>query len=190
MDGSQALVPADIRRRRFTAADVQAMLEAGVIKDGEKIELVWGELVEMAPQGPLHWDMTSALSHWFRVNLPLNLRIASQGPLRLSEDDEPEPEFFIYPERMRVNEVRGDDVLLVVEVAFSSLNYDLKVKSVVYAEHRVREYWVVDVEGKRTLVHTLGADGAYGAPREVAFDAALEAPGGAQLVIADLAPKA
>ncbi len=165
------------------------MLNAAIIKDGEKIELVWGQLVETAPQRPLHWDMTSALSHWFRVNLPLNLRIASQGPLRLSEDDEPEPEFFIFPEGMRVNEVRGGDVLLVVEVAYSSLDYDLKVKSVVYAQHGVREYWVVDVEGKRTLVHTLGADGGYGAPREVAFDAALDAPGGARLAIADLAPK-
>jgi Uma2 family endonuclease len=190
MDGSQSLVPADIRRRRFTAADVQVMLEAGVIKDGEKVELIRGELVEMSPQGPLHSDMTHLLLRWLRWNLPRDLDFASQGPFRLSEEDEPEPEFFVFPDGLGVNDVRGSDVLLVIEVAFSSLRIDLNVKSVVYAEHGVREYWVVDLEGKRTLVHTLGADGGYGAPREVAFDQALDAPGGARLVIADLAPKA
>lgn len=190
MDGSQSLLPAETRRRRFTAVDVQAMLDAGVIKDGEKVELVWGELVEMSPQGPLHADMTHLLSKWLRRNLPPHLDYATQGPFRLGEHDEPEPEFFIFPEGPSVNAVRGPDVLLVIEVAVSSLAFDLRVKSAVYAEHGVREYWVVDVEGRRTLVHTLGADGAYAAPREIAFDAPLTAPGGAQLLIAGLAPRA
>lgn len=190
MDGSQSPLPAEIRRRRFTATDVQAMLDAGVLRDGEKVELVRGELVEMSPQGPLHWDVSYALSRWFRVNLPLEFGIASQGPFRLGESDEPEPEFFIFPEGLGVNDVRGPDVILVIEVAFSSLAFDLKVKSAVYAEHGVREYWVVDIEGRRTFVHLLGSDGAYGQPAEVSFAAAIVAPGGAPLIIADLAPKA
>ncbi len=189
MDGSQSLLPAETRRRRFTAADVQAMLDAGVLRDGEKLELIGGELVEMSPQGPLHWDVTYALSRWFRKHLPDDFGIASQGPFRLSEFDEPEPEFFVFPDALAVNAVRGHDVLLVIEVAVSSLSFDLKVKSAVYAMHGVREYWVVDVEGRRTFVHTLGADG-YGAPREIAFDAPLTAPGGGHLLIAALAPKA
>ena len=189
MDGSQSLVPAEIRRRRFTAADVKAMLEAGVIKDGEKVELIRGELFERSPQGPLHWDITYALSKWFRFNLPRDFDIASQGPFRLGQDDEPEPEFFIFRGVANVNDVRGSDAEVVIEVTFSSLRIDLDVKSIVYAEHGVREYWVVDVEGKRTHVHVLGQDGRYGAPHEVPFDAPLTAPGGGQLVIADLAPK-
>ena len=60
MDGSQSTPPAEIRRRRFSASDVQAMLKAGVLKDGERVELLWGELVEMSPQGPLHWDVPAA----------------------------------------------------------------------------------------------------------------------------------
>lgn len=190
MDGSHPSLPVDYRRRRFTASDVQTMLDTGVLKDGEKIEFLRGELVEMSPQGPLHADMTQLLLKWIRLHLPRDLDFASQSPLRLGESDEPEPEFFIYPDGLRVNAVRGPDVVLVIEVAFSSLSFDLNVKSALYAEHGVREYWVVDVEGRRTLVHALGADGAYGSPREVPFAAALTAPGGAALVIADLAPGA
>lgn len=190
MDGSQSPLPAEARRRRFTAMDVQAMLDAGVIKAGEKVELLWGELVEMSLQGPLHWDITYALSRWFRKHLPDDLGVASQGPIRLGDADEPEPEFFIFPDRLRVNDVRGPDVLLVIEVAFSSLKVDLGVKATIYAQHGVREYWVVDVEGQRTVVHALDANGTYSTPRDVAFTGSLVAPGGAQLIIADLAPKA
>jgi Uma2 family endonuclease len=189
MDGSQNTLPPDTRRRRFSAADVQAMLDAGVIKDGEKVELVGGELVEMSPQGPLHWDVTFELSKWFRKNLPVELDIASQGPFRLGKHDEPEPEFFIFPEGKGINDVRGPDAVLVIEVALTSARYDLKVKGPVYAAHGVREYWVIDVKKRRTLVHRLGKEGIYGKPDEVAFDAPLKAPGGKRLVVAGLAPK-
>ncbi len=190
MDGSQSLLPAETRRRRFTAADVLAMLDAGVIKAGEKVELLWGELVEMSPQGPLHADITQLVLKWLRKNLPDDLDFASQAPLRLGASDEPESEFFIFSDGMRVNDVRGPDVLLAIEVAYSSLKVDLGVKASIYARHGVREYWVIDVESGRTVVHTLAVNDAYAAPRDVAFTAPLVAPGGAQLVIADLAPKA
>lgn len=190
MDGSQSTQPADIRRKRFTAADVQAMLEAGVLKDGEKVELVGGELVEMSPQGPLHWDVTYELGKWLRKNLPANVGIASKGPFRLGKYNEPEPEFIVLPDDIRINDARGPDALLVVEVALTSARYDLKVKAPIYAAHGVREYWVIDVKKRRTVVHRLGKDGAYTKLDEVAFDAPLKAPGGKRLIIADLAPKA
>jgi len=189
MDGTHPLLPAETRRRRFTAADVQAMLEAGVLKDGEKVELIWGELVEMSPQGPLHSGITHLILKWLRMNLPRSIDFTAQSPLRLSSTSEPEPEFFLFADGMDVNLVRGPDAILVVEISHSSLAFDRGPKAALYAEHGVREYWVVDVEGRRTLVYTLGTDDAYGAPSEVAFDVALAAPGGAQLVIADLAPK-
>lgn len=190
MDGSQSALPVQIRRRRFTASDVQVMLDAGVLKDGEKVELIGGELAEMSPQGPLHWDVTHHLLKWLRRNLPAHLDFATQGPLRLSDHDEPEPEFFIFGDGLRVNDVRGEDVLLTIEVAVSSLSFDLEVKSAIYARHGVREYWVVDVEGQRTLVHKLGDGGAYLPLYEVVFNSPLSAPWDAKLVIADLAPKA
>lgn len=189
MDGSQTLLPAETRRRRFSAADVQTMLETGVLKDGEKVELIGGELVEMSPQGPLHWDVTHVLQRWFGRNLPESLVFASQGPLRLGEYHEPEPELFVFPDSIRVNAVRGPDCVLVIEVGISSLDFDLSVKAAIYAEHGVRECWVVDVENRRTLVHHLRDGASYGEPQAIAFDAPLAAPGGRALILADLAPK-
>lgn len=189
MDGSHSSSPAEIRRKRFSAADVQIMLKCGVLKNGERIELVWGELVEMSPQGPLHWDLTQQIVLWLFRNTPQELAAAADGPLRLDEHNEPEPELFLYPAGLRVNDVRGADVVLVVEVSHSSLSYDLGVKASLYADHGVREYWVVDVENHRTLVHRLRGKEGYGEPEAVGFDAPLSAPGGRALIIADLAPK-
>lgn len=189
MDGSQPTLPPDIRRKRFTAADVQAMIVAGVIREGEgRVEFLEGELVEVSPQGTKHWTLTTALVRWFIRNLPETFGTASQGPLRLDDHNEPEPELFVYPLAIDVNDVRGSDVFLAVEVAVSSLRIDLKVKAPLYARHGVREYWVVDMEGRRTLVHKLAADG-YGEPISVAFDVPLVAPAGLSLTIASLASK-
>jgi Uma2 family endonuclease len=186
MDGSQSNLPPGLKRRLFTAADVQAMLDAGVLGEGDHhVELIRGELIEMSPQGPLHWNLTQGLAAFFWRNLPAHLAVASNGPLRLSEHDEPEPEVFVFPDGMDVNDVRGPDVLLVIEVSHSSLRVDLDVKAPLYAAHGVREYWVVDIEGRRTHVHRL-VDRAYGAPDEIIFGEVLTAPGGAQLVIASI----
>lgn len=189
MDGSQIATSPDIRRRRFSAADVQVMLDAGLLRNGERVELVGGELVEMSPQGPLHWNVTYHLVRWFIRNLPESFGAASQGPFRLNTFNEPEPEIFVFPAALDVNEVRGPDAHLVVEVAHSSLEYDLKIKGPTYAAAGVCEYWVVDVEKSRTLVHRLNSHGQYGEPAAVAFDEPLATPGDLLLTIADLKPK-
>ena len=189
MDGSHAPLPEDLKRRRFTAADVQAMLEAGILKDREKFELIRGELIEMSPQGPLHRDISQQIMAWVMRRLPQDLTAAFDGPVRLGIEDEPEPELVVYPAALRINDVRGADMLLVVEVSYSSVRYDLNVKGPLYASHGVREYWVVDVKKRRTLVHKLNAEGAYGEPTQVSFDAPLFAPGVLSLTIADLEPK-
>lgn len=159
------------------------MLDVGVIRADERVELLGGELIEMVPQGPLHWRYAQALVEWLTDNRPPNASVASNGPLRLSEHEE--PELFMYPKGMDVNEVRGPHTLLVVEVALSSLGRDLAVKAPIYAAHGVRECWIVDVQNPATLVHTLGETG-YGEPRSVGFAQPLIAPGGAALVTADL----
>jgi len=190
MDGVHPSSSPEVRRKRFSAADVQIMLRTGVIKHREKVELLGGELIEMSPQGPLHWNVTYGLSRWFRRNLPSEFGVASQGPLRLSDYSQPEPEFVVFSDQIEVNDVRGPDAILVIEVADSSVEFDLGAKAQVYAQHGGREYWVVDINKQRTVVHHLGADRAYRDPQVVLFDQPLSAPGGGSLIIADLAPKA
>lgn len=182
------VLPLDANRRLFTAREVNAMTSAGIIRDDERVELIGGELIEMSPQGPLHWKHTQKLVAWLFRNLPAHLDGASQGPVRLSNFNQPEPEFFAFPIELDVNDVGGPDTVLVVEVSHSSLRIDLTVKAPLYAAHGVREYWVVDVENRRTLVHRLNAERAYGEPVPVDFSLPITAPGGASLVIASLIP--
>lgn len=189
MDGSQQSLTPDVRRKRFTGADVLAMIDAGIIREGSHdLELIRGDLLEMSPQGPLHWDFTYLLTRWFTRQMPDELGVAVNGPLRLDDHNEPEPELFVFPANLRVNEVRGPDVELVVEVGHSSVGYDRKVKAPVYSAFGVKHYWAVDVEKRHTLVYRLGEAG-YGDPVAVAFDAPLTAPTGLCLVISDLEPK-
>ncbi|MDZ4760166.1 MAG: Uma2 family endonuclease [Alphaproteobacteria bacterium] len=190
MDGSHPSAESEIPRRRFSASNVLVMIDAGVFKPDERVELIAGELITMSPQGPLHWDLTYALSRWFMRSMPETLGVAVQGPLRLGEFYEPEPELFVFSAAIGVNEVRGPDVVLLVEISHSSLAYDLKVKAPIYAAHGVREFWVVDVERRRTLVHRLAGDGIYGEAIATPFEEALAAPAGLSLAIADLKPKA
>jgi Uma2 family endonuclease len=187
MDGAHGHSRDPFARRKFSAGDVNTMLATGVLKDGEKVELLRGELIEMAPQGPLHWRHTHKLVDWLFRRLPQDLTLASQGPLRLGPFDEPEPGIFIFPSAMDVNDVRGPDVAVVIEVALTSLDYDLGAKAQAYAEHGVSLLWVIDVQARRTLVHERGPDGAYGEPRVVAFDEALAVPfTGGQLRLSEL----
>ena len=185
MDGSFA--PFELRTRRFSSADVQRMLETGIIEEGEKLELIGGRLLEMAPQGPLRWCYTQKLVEWLFRRLPEDLTLASQGPLRLGFEDEPEPEIFIFPAGMDVNEVRGHHVRLAIEVAVSSFKFDSTVKRDLYARFGVAEYWIISPETRRTYVYRLDPASGYGTPEQVGFDAPLELAG-LSLLLAELFP--
>jgi Uma2 family endonuclease len=158
-----------------------------LFSEGPSYELLYGELIEMSPEGPLHVRLKSKLTVWLAVRLPLaEINLVPDSPLRLAETQEPEPDLYLHPAALDPNDVRGSDTLLVVEVADSSLVDDLRRKAALYAEHRVPLYWVIDGRGRRTLVHRLQGAG-YGEPEIVAFDQPLEAPGtDAPLVMAEL----
>ncbi len=174
------------RRRRFTATEVEAMCDEGFFDEGPRYELLDGELIEMAAQGPLHRTLESKLLNWIARRLPEEIEVAANGPIRLGQYDEPEPDLFLFPARFDVNAVRGADAELVIEVANSSLKRDLGFKADIYARESVRRYWVVDVANKVTWVHSL-EDNRYGKPHAVAFAEPLKVPGiETPLIVADL----
>jgi Uma2 family endonuclease len=158
------------------------MVQVGILSKDDHVELIHGELIEMGKQGKAHWRAVQALVNWFARRLPADISMASQGPLRLADGEEPEPDLFLFPTGMDVNEVRGGDVLLAVEIADSSFSKDRDLKAPLYAEHGVREYWIVGLEKRETLVFRL-ANGVYGEPTLVGFDAALSVPGIAEPLV-------
>lgn len=142
-------------RRKWTAAEVRKMLEAGLIHEDDRLELLGGELVAMAARGNRHERLKIELNAFWMKIRPPEIMAGQETPLRLDEHYEPEPDFIVYPKSILPHDVRGDTVLLVVEVADSSLGFDLGYKSRVYASYGVREYWVINANTLETTVHLL-----------------------------------
>jgi len=107
--------------------------------------------------------------NWLVRRLPESIMLAPDGPLRLSAENEPEPDFYLYRADMNVNDVRGDSVLLVVEISDTSLSKDKLVKAPLYAAHSVQEYWIIDLASRTTLVHRQPQAGAFSEPTAVGF---------------------
>lgn len=147
-------------RRLFTVADVERMVEVGVIEDGERIELVKGELIPMSPQGNRHEVMKSALLERFHAVRPPDVRIGVETTLRLSEDTYLVPDVVLLPRSRGFKGLDGPSVLLAVEIGVSSLSYDLGPKARTYAGFGVRELWVIDPVN--LILHVLKKPGANG----------------------------
>jgi Uma2 family endonuclease len=147
-------------RRRFTVAEVEAMVAAGVMEEDERVELIGGELVPMSPKGSRHEIVkTALLRRWFRA-APAEIELTPETTFRLSEDTYLEPDVVIYPRTSGLRGLTGANVLLVVEIADSSLRYDTGRKAALYASFGIRELWVIDaVRLTARVFREPGADG-------------------------------
>lgn len=138
-------------RRAFTIADVERMVEVGLIAPDERLEIIGGEIVPMSPKGNRHESVKSAITMLWGRRCPEDFVFAQETGLRLDKDTYLEPDFIVFARSTALKDVRGPDVLLAVEVADSSLDYDLGRKQRVYAEYGARELWVIDAA--RRVVH-------------------------------------
>jgi Uma2 family endonuclease len=139
-------------RRRFTVAEVETMVTAGVMEEDERVELIGGELVPMSPKGNHHEVVKRALlDRWFRAR-PEEVHLVPETTFRLSEDTYLEPDLVIYPRTTGIRGLSASNVLLVVEIADSSLRYDIGRKPALYASFGIRELWVIDAVRLTTRV--------------------------------------
>lgn len=139
-------------RRAWTGDEVRRMIDAGIIDADEPFELIGGELVAKMQKGIAHEALKIALNEFWGKARPDHIRFAPESALRLAVYDEPEPDLFVFPKAIPLGDVRGDNVLLVVEIADSSLAHDRTVKMARYVSHGVREYWVVNAKTRVTTV--------------------------------------
>ena len=160
-------------RRKWSAVEVERLLEAGILRHGERFELIGGELVAMAAKGPLHEDLKTALNRRWIKMAPPEIMIAPETNFRIGDHDEPEPEFIVYPESIRRRDVRGPTVLLVVEIADSSLAHDHDIKGPRYAAAGVRDYWVIAARSLVTTVYREPQPDGFASRREVGPDEVL-----------------
>jgi Uma2 family endonuclease len=148
-------------RRRFTIAEVEAMVAAGVMEEDERLELIGGELVPMSPKGNQHEIVKRALlDRWFRAR-PEEVHLAPETTFRLSEDTYLEPDVVIYPRSTGIRGLSASNILLVAEIADSSLRYDIGRKAALYASFGIRELWVIDAVRLTTRVFREPAPDGY-----------------------------
>jgi Uma2 family endonuclease len=148
-------------RRRFTVAEVEAMVAAGVMEEDERVELIGGELVPMSPKGNHHEVVkTTLLRRWYR-HASDHIDLTPETTFRLSEDTYLEPDVVIYPRASGLRGLTGANVLLVVEIADSSLHYDTGRKAALYASFGIRELWVIDAVRLTTRVFREPAPDGY-----------------------------
>lgn len=161
---------------RLTVDDLYELTAAGVFAENENIELIEGEIVPMAAaKASLHEHMKSRLNRGLVLTLPPDARLFVEPTVTLSEVTALEPDLAVWRKGGPSREMRGPDLLLVVEVADSSLGYDLKVKAGLYARHGVREYWVVDATRETVRIHLDPFNDTYSQVEEYGADEAVTA---------------
>ncbi|MGO9744584.1 MAG: Uma2 family endonuclease [Roseiarcus sp.] len=145
-------------RRAFTVDEILRMQEAGIISEDEDFELIEGEIVPMQAKTHVHELLKSALNLGIARALPDRLWLGVESTIYLTPNTFVEPDLVVYPRGLKLETVKGSDIVLAIEVALTSLAYDRGLKSRLYARHGVQEFWVVDAAERRTYVHT-GAKG-------------------------------
>jgi Uma2 family endonuclease len=148
-------------RWRFTVAEVEAMVTAGILEENARVELIGGELVPMSPKGIFHERIKNAVIAWFFDRRTPTVVVATETTLRLAADTYLEPDIAIFERRVGFEKLNGSAVLLAVEVADSSLAFDLGRKARVYASEGVRELWVIDARGMVLIRHLAPTPDGY-----------------------------
>jgi Uma2 family endonuclease len=141
------------RERRLTVEEYHAMGDAGIFSEDDRVELLNGHLISMSPIGPSHAHCVNRLNELFVQRViwdeQKRAQVGVQNPIRISSLSEPEPDVSLYDPKMPTDRHPGpNDLLLVVEVADSSVEYDRDVKAQAYGEAGIPEYWVVDLENE------------------------------------------
>lgn len=149
-----ATMPGELMtRHRLTVDDYHQMAESGILGPDDRVELIAGEVLDMSPIGSLHAAIVRALARWLSDSVGQSAIVAVQDPIHLDDSSEPQPDIALLkprPDFYASAHPGPADTLLIVEVAESSLAYDLGVKVPLYARHGIPEVWVIDAATRNT----------------------------------------
>ena len=156
-------IEVDIPRRLFTVEEYQRMAEVGIFHPDERIELIEGEIVQMAPIGPRHAGCVINATRLFITRLGTRAVLSPQNPVVIQPRSQPQPDLLLL-RRRAVSYSREhptpDDVVLAVEVADTTVRFDRLVKARLYARAGIAEFWLLlAVDGTVEVHRTPGADG-------------------------------
>jgi Uma2 family endonuclease len=175
-------------RRRFTVAELEQMTAAGILAEDERIELIGGEIVPMSPKGNQHEIVKTALNLYWAARLPLffdshSLLFTTETTFRLTEDTYLEPDFVFYPKASGIRGLTAETARLVVEIADSSLGYDLGRKAALYASFGIAELWVIDAVRLATRIYRNPAPDGHRSITDFKADDRLEPQAAPELAV-------
>jgi Uma2 family endonuclease len=161
-------------RRRFTVEEIEQITAAGIFLEDERFELIGGEIVPMQAKGNRHEIVKAALTLYWAGKLPSDLLFVTETTFRLTPDTFLEPDFVFYPKATRLAGLTAQTARLVVEIADTSLSYDLGRKANLYSAFGIAELWVINAVSLETRIHR--------DPTLTGYRSAVDLPAGQRLV--------
>lgn len=156
-------------RRRISVDEYMKMAEVGILKEGERVELIDGDIIEMSPIGNPHEASTAGSN---RLLAPLFIEgravLRVQGHVRLDENNRPEPDLALLKWRddlYRNQSPAPEDILLLIEVSDSTLSSDRGVKLALYARFDIPEVWIENIPDRVVEAYTNPVEGRYAESR-------------------------
>ncbi len=152
-------------RHKLDVHDYDRMILAGILGKQDRVELIHGEIMDMAPIGQNHEGAVNALTQALVLACQGKAIVSVQNSIRLDRWSVPQPDFAVFRYRadfyLEGTRPTPADALLLVEVADSSLRYDRKMKLPLYAGAGIPEYWIVDLQGRVVDAYKLPEGGGY-----------------------------
>ena len=151
-------------KRWFSVDEFYRMAQAGILNEDDRVELIEGEVIEMSPIGSRHAACVKRLNTLLGRLVEQRMIVSVQDPIYIDEFSEPQPDIALL--RPREDFYAGShptvsDVLLVVEVADSSIEYDRKKKLPLYARAGIPEVWLANLPEDRFEIHTQPLNDEY-----------------------------
>jgi Uma2 family endonuclease len=144
-------LPPPLKRHRLTADQYQQLGAMGVLAPQTRVELINGEIIEMAPIGSRHWAMVNRIDLALKQAIGKRAVVSTQSSFRLDDHSEPEPDIGVFAWRDDFYSgalPTAAQTLLLVEVSDSTVRYDREVKLPMYAQRGIPELWIVDLDAK------------------------------------------
>ena len=156
---------AEVTKKLFTVDEYYRMVEAGILNEDDRVELIEGEIIEMSPIGLKHMSCVDRTMDALTSALKGRALVSVQHPLRLNNYNEPQPDIVVLKPRADYYASKPhtpEDTVLVIEVSDTTLRYDLKVKLPIYAALGVSEVWIENLQSELLLVCRNPAGKSYG----------------------------
>jgi Uma2 family endonuclease len=167
----------NVSLRKLTIEEYHKLGEAGILHPSDRVELIDGLLVQMAPIGPEHQFILEELNDIFSEQKKGRFKVGPGRPIPIPDLNEPQPDMVLFKTDAgtRRRHASPEEIYLVIEVSDTTVQYDSKKKLRAYEKARIREYWIVDVPAKAIRVFRLGKRNKYQETRYTEGSIAVEA---------------